>query len=160
MAKRKSTAERIPARGKRTAAVARPPTSPIPAVEPRPPLSVWVYCVCAWLLGWWLAFDGLRQRVTGDYTRLNGQLGPWAALVSAVGLDPLSLGWFFVVLGLSFVAASFGLYLRQRWGYTVGLAASAIGLLYLGLGTPVAVICLVALLVAPTRAYVNSRYTG
>jgi hypothetical protein len=121
----------------------------------KPPLTVWLFFAFSWLIGWWLAFDGLRHRLFGDYARIQGQLGPWAALVSALGLNPHQLDWFFIVLGLSLIAASFGIYLRRRWGYNVGLGLSAIGLLYLGFGTPVALICLVLLLLKPTRVYVR-----
>ena len=117
-----------------------------------------LFFVFSWLLGWWMAFDGVHQRVLGDYVRLNGQLGPWAALVERLGIDPQSLGWFFVVLGLELIAASFGLYLRRRWGYNVGLAISAHCLLYLGFGTPVALTCLVLLLLKPTRDYVSAPH--
>ena len=136
------------------------PAAPAGKPAPAAPLTVWLFFIFSWLIGWWLAYDGVRQRVTGDYTRLNGRLGPWAALVSSLAIDPLSLSWFFVVLGLGFVASSFGLYLRQRWGLNVGLAASLLGLFYLGFGTPVAVICLVVLLLPATRAYVSSRYSA
>ncbi|MGH2522927.1 MAG: hypothetical protein ACRDH2_10530 [Anaerolineales bacterium] len=128
--------------------------SSVPSVDRRAPLTVWLFFAFSWLLGGWLAFDGLHQRLFGDYVRIDGQLGPWAVLVRAVGVDPLSLGWFFIVLGLALIAASFGLYLRRRWGYYVGLGASALGLLYLGFGTPVALICLALLLLKPTRNYV------
>ena len=121
----------------------------------RPPPAVRLFFIPSWLLGGWLAFDGLHQRLFGDYVRVDGQLGPWAGLARAVGVDPLSLGWFFIVLGLGLIAASFGLYLRRRWGYYVGLGASALGLLYLGFGTPVALVCLALLLLKATRAYIQ-----
>lgn len=111
----------------------------------------------SWLIGWWQVFDGLHQRMFHDYVRLGGQLGPWAALVSAVGVKPQDLGWAFVMLGLSFIAASFGVYLRQRWAHTIGLAASLISLLYLGFGTLVAALCLLMLWLKPTRAHLASR---
>jgi hypothetical protein len=121
------------------------------------PITVRAYFVLSWFIGWWLVYDGLHQRVFGDYVRIDGQLGPWADLVSAVGLDPLSLSWFFIVLGSAFLATSFGLYYRQRWAHTIGLAASGMGLLHLGFGLPVAFLCLVMLLLKPTRAYVASE---
>ncbi len=107
-------------------------------------------------MGWWLVFDGLHQRLFGDYVRLNGQLGPWATLASAVGLDPQSFSWFFITLGLSLISASFGVYLGRRWGHSLGLVCALIGLLYLGFGTPVALACLILLLLRPTRRYVAS----
>lgn len=121
------------------------------------PLTVWLFIALSWLIGWWQVYDGLHQRLFGDYIRLDGQLGPWAALVSAVGAQPQDLGWAFVMLGFSFIAASFGVYLRQRWAHTIGTAASLISLLYVGLGTPVAVLCLLMLWLKPTRAHLASR---
>ena len=109
--------------------------------------------VGSWLLGWWMTLDGLRDRLFGDYTRFNGQLGPWAGLAQAAGLDPNQLSFAFVAFGLSLIGASFGLYLRRRWGYAASLVLSAACLLYLGFGTPLAVLCLLCLLVRPTRAY-------
>jgi len=107
----------------------------------------------AWFMGGWFIFDGLHQRLTGDYVRMGGQLGPWAALARAGGLDPLGFAWFFIVLGHAFVVAGFMVYLRRRWGYQIALLASAISLLYLGFGTPLAIAALVLLLVKPTREH-------
>lgn len=120
----------------------------------RPPLTVWLFMVCSWIIGWWMAFDGLHSRMFGDYVRINGQLGPWAGLVRAAGLDPNQLAFTFVAVGLGLIGASFGLYLRRPWGYAASLVLTAVCLLYLGFGTPVAVLCLVWLLLRPTRAYI------
>ena len=119
------------------------------------PFTVWLFFALAWLMGGWFIYDSLHQRITGDYVRIGGQLGPWARLVSAVGLDPASLVWLFLILGHAFIAASFTVYLRRRWGYHLALVASALSLLYLGFGTPLALICLILLLVKPTRRYVT-----
>jgi hypothetical protein len=119
----------------------------------RPPITVWLFIAFSWLLGWWMAFDGLHQRMFGDYFRPNGQLGPWASLAQAAGVDPSRLGLTFVAVGLGLIGASFGVYLRRRWGYAAGLLLSAASLLYLGFGTPVALLCIVCLLPRPTRAY-------
>ena len=126
-------------------------------LEPRPlraPWSVRLYVALSWLLGWWLALDGLRQRLFGDYVRIDGQLGPWAALAEAVGINPQRLGMTFVALGLAMVGATFGVVLRRRWGYLAALVTSAIGLLYVGFGLPVALACLILLLLPVTRRYV------
>jgi hypothetical protein len=119
----------------------------------RPPLTVWLFMACSWLLGWWMAFDGLHNRLFGDYIRINGQLGPWAGLARAAGLDPNQLAFTFVAFGLGLVGASLGVMLRRQWGYGASLVLSAICLLYLGFGTPLALLSLVWLLLRPTRAY-------
>ena len=124
------------------------------------PWTVRLYVGLSWLLGWWLAYDGLHQRLWGDYVRIEGQLGPWADLAVALGIDPQRLGMTFVALGLASVGATFGVVLRRRWGYTAALVTSALGLLYLGFGLPVALACLVLLLLPATRAYVLGPGSG
>jgi hypothetical protein len=129
------------------------PAAPAHAAA-RAPLTVWLYIAFTWLLGWWMTFDGLRQRLFGDYVRIGGQLGPWADLARALGVDPQRLGLTFVAVGLGLIGASFGVYLRRRWGYVSALLLSAVCLLYLGFGTPVALVSLILLLLKPTRAYI------
>ncbi len=123
-----------------------------PAIN-RPPLSVSWFMVCSWVLGWWMTLDGLYDRLFGDYIRLYGQLGPWADLARAAGLDPNQLAFAFVAFGLGLIGASCGMFLRRPWGYVASLVLSAVCLLYLGLGTALAVLCVAALLLPPTRAY-------
>lgn len=119
----------------------------------RPPLTIWLYLACTWLLGWWLVYDGLHQRLWGDYVRLDGQLGPWAALAQALGLDPNRLSLYFVALGFGLLGASFGVYWRRRWGFGAAVVISALLLLYLGFGTLAALLSLVLLLLPASRHY-------
>ncbi len=132
-----------------TASGAGPVERPVPT-----PWTVRLYLVLSWVMGWWMALDGLHERLWGDFVRLNGQLGPWALLPQALGIAPQRLGMTFVALGLALIGASFGVIFRRRWGYNAALATAAISLLYLGLGTPIALACLVLLLLKPTRAYI------
>jgi hypothetical protein len=118
------------------------------------PWTIWLYVALSWVLGWWMAVDGLHQRLWGDYIRLGGQLGPWADLALALGINPQRLGMTFVALGFAVLGATFGVVLRRRWGYNAALIASALCLLYLGFGLPVAIACLILLLLPVTRAYV------
>lgn len=129
------------------------PRSATPAA-PRTPWTVRLYVALAWVLGWWMTLDGLHQRLWGDYIRLGGQLGPWANLARALGVDPQRLGMTFVALGLAIVGATFGVVLRRRWGYGAALVTSALSLLYLGFGLPVALACLILLLLPASRRYV------
>ena len=142
---------------------ARDPAIPSPpaaaqAAAPayRTPVTIWLYVLATWTLGWWLLYDGLHQRLWGDYTRLYGQLGPWADLARGVGLDPQRLALFFIALGGGLLGASFGVILRRPWGYYTALVLSAVGLLYLGFGTPVALAALLLLLLPASRRHVLS----
>ena len=77
----------------------------------------------------WMLFDGTRALIVGDYLTPRtgdraGRLGPWARVVSAVGLDPRStpVKLAFVVYG----AAALGL-----WYLPVGMAINAVVLVLL-----------------------------
>ena len=85
----------------------------------------------------WMVFDGLRALTVGDYVTVDGELGPWADLVDAVGIDPRSTGTkaFFVVYGAAWLAAA-ALYARgARRGRAVMAAFAAGSLWYLVAGT-------------------------
>jgi hypothetical protein len=129
------------------------PAQPQARATPRAPITIWLYVLGTWVMGWWLLFDGLHQRVFGDYVRIGGQLGPWANLAQAVGVAPAQLALVFVALGGGLLGASFGVMLRRPWGYYTALVLSAVSLLYLGFGTPVALACLLLLLLPPSRRY-------
>ena len=122
----------------------------------RPPLTIWIYLALTWLLGWWLVYDGLHQRLLGDYVRIDGQLGPWAALAQAAGIDPFRLSLPFIAIGCGLISASFGVYWRRRWGYGTGVVLCAVCLLYLGFGLPVALLALILLLLPASRRYISA----
>lgn len=99
-----------------------------------------------------MLFDGSHRLVTGDYVRIRGRLGGWAEVVADAGIDPMSLGAMFVVLGLGVVIGGIGLLSRRRWGWSWALVFAVGTLWYLPVGTLVAVGILTLLLLPRTRA--------
>ena len=99
----------------------------------------------------WMLFDGMRRLIVGDYVRVNGQLGPWTRVVSAVGLDPMSttVAAVFVCCALFRGVATIGLLARAPWGWGAMLASSIAILWYLPVGTAIAVLT-IGLLLLPT----------
>lgn len=102
----------------------------------------WPIAVLVALVAGWMIFDGLHALATGDFVTPTtgehaGQLGPWAAVLDAIGIPPRStaVAVGFVAYGavyLGFLAA----FLRRRRGGRLGLVAcAAAGLLYLVVGT-------------------------
>lgn len=60
------------------------------------PWAEWVVPALVVIIGGWMLFDGVHALVTGDFVTPKegahvGRLGPWATLVSGVGLAPRSL---------------------------------------------------------------------
>jgi hypothetical protein len=110
--------------------------------------------VMALLHGGWLLFDGTRALVAGDYVTAAsgpraGQLGPWARVVSAVGLDPRSAGvkWLHVMLGALWLTTFALLATRTAAARPCLLAAAVATLWYAPAGIVVGLVSIVWLAV-------------
>jgi hypothetical protein len=96
-----------------------------------------------------MLFDGMHRLFTGSY--FGGRLGPWAALVSAVGISPGSVAPVFVILGALWLVGGVAFLLRARWSTALLTAASMVSLAYLAFGTILSLIALVILLMNRRR---------
>jgi hypothetical protein len=109
--------------------------------------------------GGFIVLDGTRALATGDYItpssgKYAGQLGPWAQLVSGIGISPHSTGikLLFVTLGAAWIATSVGIALESSWAWLTGVIIAAATLWYLIPGTIVSAAILIILLATPLRA--------
>lgn len=101
----------------------------------------------------WMAFDGGRALVTGDYVtpksgRHAGQLGPWSGVVSGVGVDPRStlMKSVFLGYGIAWLAVIGAFVAGSSWAW-YGMFVAAVGSLwYLPFGTLLGVLQIVLLL--------------
>lgn len=96
----------------------------------------------ALFIGSWLAFDGTRALVAGDYTTAKsgpyaGRLGPWSKVVSAMGMDPRSglIKWLHIGLGMFWLVSLVAFALKPTLGWWTLLASSVCSVWYLPLGT-------------------------
>lgn len=122
------------------------------AATSMPPLSGRLAIILGFLLGTWTLLDGLHRFITGDYVRWHGQLGPWAGLVTKVGLNPMALGGVFVALGvLWLVGANLYLYQNSRPTWRGMVALVVLSGWYLGPATPMLVAQIPLLLWARSR---------
>ena len=118
----------------------------------------WLVLVLALTEGGWLAFDGGRALVVGDYVtpksgQYAGQLGPWAKVVSAVGIEPRStlMKSIHLVLGVVWLAVMVCFALGLEWAWSGMLVCAVLGLWYLPFGTLLSIIQIVLLLLPPLR---------
>jgi hypothetical protein len=107
----------------------------------------WVVLALALVEGGWLAFDGGRALVVGDYVTPRsgpyaGQLGPWAKVVSAVGIEPRStlMKSIHLVLGVALLAVTVCFGLGLPWARTGLLVCAVLGLWYVPFGTLLGVV--------------------
>ena len=101
-----------------------------------------IVILLALLQAGWMAFDGTRALIVGDYVtpasgEYAGQLGPWARLVSMAGIEPRStlMKAIFVVYGILWLIVISFFAQKQRWAWTAMMIAAVGSLWYLPFGT-------------------------
>lgn len=119
----------------------------------------WVVVALAFFEGGWLAFDGGRALVVGDYVtpktgRFAGQLGPWSKVVAAVGIEPRStlMKAIHLVLGLAWLVVIVCFVLRLPWAWGGMLACAVLGLWYLPFGTLLSIVQVILLMLPALRS--------
>jgi len=113
----------------------------------------WVAVVLIALTAGWILFDGTRALIVGDYVTPQtgdcaGQLGPWAGLVKAIGIEPRSMLMksIFVVYGLVALAIAVCFIVGLPWTRAALIMICVLGLWYLPVGTVTNLIALALLL--------------
>lgn len=112
----------------------------------------WIIVILIMLSAGWMFADGLRALVLGDYVTPSsgeyaGELGPWADVLQAAGLEPRSvvIKTVFVAYGLTTLIAVTGFATDQSWGRNFLIAMAVLGLWYLPIGTGTNMIALILL---------------
>jgi hypothetical protein len=120
--------------------------------------SAWVVAALVVLNAGWMAFDGTRALIVGDYItpkigQYAGQLGAWSKVVQATGIPPRStlMKSIFVVYGLAYLIVMVAFLLKASWAWSAMLLVAALGLWYLPFGTLINLIVIVLLLLPPLR---------
>ncbi len=113
----------------------------------------WSIIILALLDGGFMAFDGTRALLAGDYMRPQsgeyaGQLGPWAKLVRKIGIDPEStlMKLIFAIYGFAWVAVIVCFALKKPWAWSAMMICAAASLWYLWIGTMSSVLQIILLL--------------
>ena len=119
----------------------------------------WIVVLLAVAEAGYMVVDGARALIAGDYITPSageyaGQLGPWAGLVSRVGVDPRSTGMkvAFVAIGLAWLAVTVAFALRAQWAWTAMLVFAVGTLWYLVPGTIISALIIGLLFVPVLRA--------
>src|SRR5260370_28315667 len=97
--------------------------------------------ILSFILGAWLIFDGTRKLITGYYTgEQTIGLGPWATLVSAIGIRPSDMAFPFLFLGVLWIVNGVIVLLGSSAIYERIIAISIVTLFYAIPGTIVGII--------------------
>jgi hypothetical protein len=110
----------------------------------------WIIITLAFVNAGYMAFDGGRALLVGDYLRPHagshaGQLGPWSGLVSKVGIDPESatMKIIFLCYGLIWLGVIIAYAMKFPWATNIMLLCAIGSLWYLGPGTALSSIIIV-----------------
>jgi hypothetical protein len=112
----------------------------------------WIIVILIILTAGWMFADGLRALVLGDYVtpasgEYAGELGPWADVLRAAGLEPRStvIKSIFVLYGVGSFIAVTGFATDQPWVRNFLIVMAVLGLWYLPIGTGTNMIALILL---------------
>lgn len=101
----------------------------------------WIFLLVS-IIASYMLFDGIRALFFGDYLTPStgeyvGQLGPWASVVSWVGIEPRSvfMKLAFVTYGISTIVMGILFVMKIRWARMGMLTMALLGLWYLPIGT-------------------------
>ena len=105
-----------------------------------------ILLLIALLNGGWMVFDGVHVLRTGKYFGPDVP-GPWQKLVRWSGLDPFKLGVPFVLLGIAWILIGLAVSLDYEYARTLYFIAAIASLWYLPVGTILAAISLLILVI-------------
>ncbi len=111
----------------------------------------------------WMIFNGAHALAVGTYLTPSrgpqrGQLGPWAGVVSSMGIDPSStvMKSIFIVYGLAWIAVTYTFIRNKAWS-RLGMLLMVFGSLwYIGVHTPLSLAQIFLLILLPVH-HVNAR---
>lgn len=102
----------------------------------KPSLTTFTLTILSFMLGGWLVFDGARKLLTGYYTgEQTIGLGPWATIVSAIGVRPADMAFPFLFLGIIWIVNGVIVLLGANTRYERTIAISIVTLFYALPGT-------------------------
>ncbi len=97
--------------------------------------------VLGFFLGGWLVFDGSLKLATGLYSGENTVgLGPWASVVSLLGVSPDQMAIPLVLLGILWLVNSALVIVGAQWRYERAILSGVLTLFYLIPGTIVSLV--------------------
>jgi len=102
----------------------------------KPGLGTSAISILSFILGSWLVFDSTRKLVTGYYTgEQTIGLGPWATIVSAIGVRPADIAFPLLFLGIIWIVNGVIVLFGSNTRYERVIAISIITLFYALPGT-------------------------
>jgi hypothetical protein len=114
----------------------------------------WIIIFLAFANAGYMAFDGTKALITGDYIRPKtgeyaAQLGPWTKLVEKIGIDPMStlMKLIFVFWGIAGLIITVCFALKMPWAWKGLLVYNICSTWYLFMGTGSSILQIILLVI-------------
>lgn len=110
----------------------------------KPSPTTTTIAVLSFILGSWLMFDSTRKLLTSYYTgEQTTGLGPWATIVSAIGIRPADMAFPLLFLGIIWTVNGVIVLLGASTRYERTIALSTLTLFYAPPGTLIGILNIV-----------------
>jgi len=102
----------------------------------KPSITTSTISILSFIIGAWLVFDGIHKLLTGYYTgEQTIGLGPWATIVTAIGVQPADMALPFLFLGVIWIVNGIIVLLGANTRYERAIAISIVTMFYALPGT-------------------------
>lgn len=107
------------------------------------------------ILAFLLIWEGLYMRLFLDFRNSEAL---WLQGIQKLGLDPLGFAWPWIVLGITWISALCGLWLKLPWGRWTLWIVCILSLLYVEIGTILSVLVLVGIALPVSQRWIQDRH--
>jgi hypothetical protein len=101
--------------------------------------------------------EGLYIRLFSDFRNPEAL---WLLGMEKVGIDPFGMGWPWIVLGISWISALCGIWLGLPWGRWTLWIVCILSLLYVELGTILAVVAILLFVLPTSQRWIKGRHVS
>jgi hypothetical protein len=123
----------------------------------RPPLTIFLITLAGLSLSVLLIWEGLDIRLFAAF-RDSGAF--WLSGAETLGIDPVHLGWLWIVLGTSWISSLCGLWLHLSWGRGALWVVSIFSLLYAAIGSILAGIVIIGLMLPASQQWIKRSHAS
>ena len=116
----------------------------------RPPIGVYFITIAGIILAIMMTWEGLFLRIFGEF---KDPAALWLQGVTELGFNPQGLAWPWIVLGISWIGALAGLWLKLSWGKGAVVIFAILSLFYVGVGTLLAALALLCISLPSSRSW-------
>jgi hypothetical protein len=123
----------------------------------RPPLTIFLITLIGLILSILLIWEGLDIQL---FLAFRDPGAFWLTGADKLGIDPVNLGWPWLVLGISWISSLCGLWLDLPWGRWALWIVSIFSLFYVSIGSIMAGVVIIGLMLPESRQWIRRSHVS